>query len=182
MSNRNHKNRKRQLIAGFRWQLSGTTSVRPSSFLVTLVIILSFVTFLSNLHHSARMIRDAELNLPNKTHVIRSISELTTTNALGPNLYLPPQFLHENLRKSTMPQGDSSPTTANLRTMGAFVHIGKTAGSTLSLLLRNGCHSFLPKPCRRIPAPESMASHLVGSYYHGMHSVFFIYFRRIWKY
>ena len=32
-------------------------------------------------------------------------------------------------------------------TPGAFIHVGKTGGSTLSLLLRNGCHSFVPKPC-----------------------------------
>jgi hypothetical protein len=33
---------------------------------------------------------------------------------------------------------------------GAFIHMGKTGGSAISLLLRNGCHSFLPHPCREI--------------------------------
>jgi hypothetical protein len=47
-----------------------------------------------------------------------------------------------------------------------FVHMGKTAGSTLSLLLRNGCHSFVnPKPCHTVPN-ETMVSKLVGAYYH----------------
>jgi len=50
-------------------------------------------------------------------------------------------------------------------TMG-FVHMGKTAGSALSLLLRNGCHSFVnPKPCHVVPN-ETMVSKLVGTYYH----------------
>jgi hypothetical protein len=48
---------------------------------------------------------------------------------------------------------------------GAFVHIGKTGGSTISVLLRNGCHSFRPHPCRSVP-DESMASRLIESYYH----------------
>lgn len=48
---------------------------------------------------------------------------------------------------------------------GGFVHIGKTAGSTLSFLLRNGCHSFRKHPCRFI-ANESPASVLATNYYH----------------
>ena len=35
------------------------------------------------------------------------------------------------------------------RTPGAVVHIGKSAGSTISIKLRHGCHSFVPKPCHR---------------------------------
>jgi hypothetical protein len=49
---------------------------------------------------------------------------------------------------------------------GAFVHTGKTGGSTLSVLLRNGCHSFMPHPCRTNITNESAASKLVKSYYH----------------
>lgn len=49
---------------------------------------------------------------------------------------------------------------------GAFVHTGKTGGSTLSVLLRNGCHSFMPHPCRHNITNESIASKLVESYYH----------------
>ena len=49
---------------------------------------------------------------------------------------------------------------------GAFIHMGKTGGSSLSLLLRNGCHSFMPKPCRTVPL-ETKVSKLVGTYYHG---------------
>lgn len=49
---------------------------------------------------------------------------------------------------------------------GAFVHQGKTGGSTLSVLLRNGCHSYLPHPCRTEIPHETMASQLIKSYYH----------------
>ena len=48
---------------------------------------------------------------------------------------------------------------------GAFIHFGKTGGSTLSLLLRNGCHSFIKKPCREV-ANETVASKLIEFYYH----------------
>jgi hypothetical protein len=40
-------------------------------------------------------------------------------------------------------------------TPGAFIHVGKTGGSTLSLYQKNACHSFVRKPCRRNPANES---------------------------
>jgi len=53
-------------------------------------------------------------------------------------------------------------------TPGAFIHIGKTGGSTLSLLLRNGCHSTVPKPCpsgMKNLSNESYAS-LLTTYYH----------------
>jgi len=50
---------------------------------------------------------------------------------------------------------------------GAFVHMGKTGGSTLSILLRNGCHSYVAHPCREIAAEhESLASRRIESYYH----------------
>jgi hypothetical protein len=49
---------------------------------------------------------------------------------------------------------------------GAFVHTGKTGGSTISVLLRNGCHSFMPHPCRTNITYESVTSKLVQSYYH----------------
>jgi hypothetical protein len=52
------------------------------------------------------------------------------------------------------------------RTPGAFLHLGKTGGSSLSRMLRNGCHSFVAKPCRGlIPKNESYISQLT-TYYH----------------
>jgi Sulfotransferase family len=49
---------------------------------------------------------------------------------------------------------------------GAFIHTGKTGGSSISVLLRNGCHSFMPHPCRNNINHESVTSKRVQSYYH----------------
>ena len=52
-------------------------------------------------------------------------------------------------------------------TGGAFVHIGKTGGSTLSKLMRNGCPSMIERPCYQVPH-ETAVSQRVNSYYHVM--------------
>ena len=49
---------------------------------------------------------------------------------------------------------------------GAFIHLGKTGGSTLTSFLRNGCIHHLRKPCSVI-ANETIASRLITHYYHG---------------
>jgi hypothetical protein len=53
------------------------------------------------------------------------------------------------------------------RTPGAFLHLGKTGGSTLSHMLRHGCHSWVPKPCK-IMTNETSESHIsqLSTYYH----------------
>ena len=49
----------------------------------------------------------------------------------------------------------------------SFVHVGKTGGSTISLMLRNGCHSFVKKPCPNKVIPnETIASFKIEQYYH----------------
>ena len=45
-------------------------------------------------------------------------------------------------------------------TPGAFVHVGKTAGSTLSMELRMGCHSWVRQPCNQRAFNETMVSKL----------------------
>jgi hypothetical protein len=57
-------------------------------------------------------------------------------------------------RRLTMPPRDSSFDSAG------YVHIGKTGGSTISKLLRNGCNSFETGPCRTVPH-ETQLSKLV---------------------
>jgi hypothetical protein len=59
----------------------------------------------------------------------------------------------------TMPPRDSSINTAG------FIHIGKTGGSSISTLLRNGCTSFVAGPCRNI-THETAISKYVEHYYH----------------
>lgn len=54
-----------------------------------------------------------------------------------------------------------APTSSSM----GFIHLGKTGGSSISLLLRNGCHHDLPKPCR-IVTNETALSKLVDHYYH----------------
>lgn len=49
-------------------------------------------------------------------------------------------------------------------TPGALIHVGKCGGSTVSVQLRNGCHSFVNKPCQT-PRNESRISKL-STYYH----------------
>ncbi len=53
-------------------------------------------------------------------------------------------------------------------TLGAFIHVGKTGGSTLSSQLLNGCHSFVAKPCDR-KNPELYQENVVSkltTYFH----------------
>jgi len=50
--------------------------------------------------------------------------------------------------------------------LGAFIHIGKTGGSTLSILLKNGCHSWLPKPCAGYRFGKDSALSKLTTYYH----------------
>jgi hypothetical protein len=59
-------------------------------------------------------------------------------------------------QQPTMPPRESSFDTAG------YVHIGKTGGSTISKLLRNGCNSFESGPCRLVPH-ETQVSKLVVS-------------------
>ena len=63
-----------------------------------------------------------------------------------------------------------------LPTNMALIHIGKTAGSTLSKNLRHGCHMFVKHPCANSankkfgtnggPGEESRVSQLTKGYYH----------------
>ena len=54
-------------------------------------------------------------------------------------------------------------------TLGAFIHVGKTGGSTISTLLRNGCHTFVAKPClneTQLSEAEESALSKLTTYYH----------------
>ena len=54
--------------------------------------------------------------------------------------------------------------TKHNKTAG-FIHIGKSGGSSLSLQLQNGCHSFVKKHCS-VVQNETIISELVTDYYH----------------
>ena len=51
------------------------------------------------------------------------------------------------------------------KTPGAYIHIGKAGGSTISHQLLNGCHSFVKKPCKEAVPYETRISQLT-TYYH----------------
>ena len=59
----------------------------------------------------------------------------------------------------------SQASVARVFENGGFVHIGKTGGSSLTGVIRNACHSFMPHPCS-VVANETLASKLLTSYYH----------------
>ena len=77
-----------------------------------------------------------------------------------------------------MHEGPTMPPQSSSYDTFGFIHIGKTAGSTTSNLLRNGCHS-LTKSCRKNIPNESTVSKLVEHYYHVSYfSFFFLSFTR----
>lgn len=73
---------------------------------------------------------------------------------LGRFHYASPEAQRKHREKITLPPRDSAVDTAG------FIHIGKTGGSTITTLLRNGCNSFAKGPCRNI-TNESAISKLV---------------------
>ena len=68
-------------------------------------------------------------------------------------------------QRRTMAPQESSQSTAG------FVHIGKTGGSTISKLLRNGCTSFVAGPCRNITNESLVSKWVVSS--HCIHTLDF---------
>ena len=63
--------------------------------------------------------------------------------------------------RATLPPRNSSTDTIG------FVHVGKTGGSTITTMIRNGCNSFAADgPCHANITHESHISKLVEHYYH----------------
>ena len=65
----------------------------------------------------------------------------------------------------------ASTSTNPPKTLAAFIHLGKTGGSTISSQLRNGCHSHTVEiwPCRNgteLPPSEESAISKLTTYYH----------------
>jgi len=78
-------------------------------------------------------------------------------------------------------KNESKPIPPQL-TLGGFVHVGKTGGSTISTILRNGCNEVVPKPCKpiKVKKENETAISKLTTYYHdfkrgpreGKHSIF----------
>ncbi|KAL7579759.1 hypothetical protein ACA910_021898 [Epithemia clementina (nom. ined.)] len=56
------------------------------------------------------------------------------------------QQVREEIQSYLHPPSGSRPPFPP-KTPGAYIHIGKTGGSTLSTILEHACHSFIRKPC-----------------------------------
>ena len=105
---------------------------------------------------------DFGLHKDNQLSVIATSS--STSNSTSNSAFETISNDQSKQRKSYNLQNQTPPLTS-----GAFIHIGKTAGSTLSMLLRNGCHSHVPKPCMNdLELPPFRESHVskLTTYYH----------------
>jgi len=60
------------------------------------------------------------------------------------------------------PQLPTPPPRNSLVDTAGFIHIGKTGGSTISKLLRNGCTSFITGPCRNVTDETVVSKFVVG--------------------
>jgi hypothetical protein len=80
----------------------------------------------------------------------------------------PALALSPSQRKAALHLTNESRPVPPQMTLGAFVHVGKTGGSTLSALLRNGCSEYAPKPCipERVSKGNETAVSKLTTYYH----------------
>lgn len=121
-----------------------------ASLLVVTFTILAIGTSVRLIHVAVTFQNEAAGHqVPSKVAAIKNLKYLLSNRSIVDGLAPAPV----KKKKSQRPDG------------GAFVHIGKTGGSALSLLLRNGCHSWIPHPCRNI-TNESIVSRHTVSYYH----------------
>lgn len=107
----------------------------------------------SNAHHHANV------NITNNT----DFSDFPMTVSLSHPVALTPF----QIRAAEHLKNDTRPVPPQL-TLGGFVHVGKTGGSTISTILRNGCNEIAPKPCRpeRVQEQNETAISKLTTYYH----------------
>jgi Sulfotransferase family len=125
--------------------------------LVTCYLILLFLGSGSGVHHKRTRQGDPKDDVVGDTPLGRRQRDRTTAVVDNSNA-APVDSISERGVGTGGGGGDG----------GALIHTGKTGGSTISVLLRHGCHSFMPHPCRtdeELPH-ESMASKRIESYYH----------------
>ena len=128
-----------------------------AAFYVTVLCVLVF--FLGNVYHQLSLLSGMGSDNNNNGVVATSTSRSTDSQERRKQQWI------------QLVQMRRQPSWESMHNDGAFIHIGKTGGSSISLLLRNGCHSFMPKPCRTVPL-ETIVSKLVGTYYHGTWQAF----------
>lgn len=97
-----------------------------------------------------------------KDHLKNGTSE---GRPLAPKAMMYPKWRHGSAPTPLAAQAPQILPTFQRPDGGAFVHMGKTGGSAISVLLRNGCHSWMAHPCRNV-TNETITSELIESYYH----------------
>ena len=147
---------------GTRKSRSNAKSLPVCSLLLIMIGLACawlYITFTHSIIYSAHHLQQGDYGID--------------TNATDSNVREPSNNSNSNKKVGALSHLAAKDTASNkgtdktkTKTTAGFVHIGKTAGSTLSLLLRNGCHSFVkPKPCRIVPN-ETATSRFVEAYYH----------------
>jgi len=104
------------------------------------------------------------------------------TNEFTTNISIENGIVPSPVTSNSTPKVNSTSTSfiiTPLPSNMALIHVGKTAGSTLSKNLRHGCYMFVPHPCRGSedknfgtkggPGEESRISQLTKGYYHNYH-------------
>jgi hypothetical protein len=108
-----------------------------------------------------------EPNHSNGGLVVASTTTWQLSTALTTNSDSSSSFPQRATMRQWLSKADHAQPPA---TPGAFLHLPKTGGSTLSLLLRHGCHAtVLPKPCHNVTTTEQPVESylsLLSTYYH----------------
>ena len=136
------------------------SNVAFTFFILAVVLMYSSIYFMHTSTHEQNEI----LDLNSDKNMSTKITQSFRNNDSNPK----PKITSDSNTKQNHPGKAGKPpvTTNPTKVTAGFVHMGKTAGSTLSMLLRNGCHSFVkPKPCHVVPN-ETATSRLVQAYYH----------------
>lgn len=112
----------------------------------------------------APLVRTSAANGTTSTLSVHESATLNTIDSMARNKTVFP--VHNRTRIGAKRTRQRNAIMMNkYNTSAAFIHLGKTGGSTLSLQLRNGCHSFVKKPCHKVQN-ETIVSELVTNYYH----------------
>jgi hypothetical protein len=124
------------------------------------LLLLESISLNRSLHHHLRSWRVDKQELQHPHHIHPNATETAKTISYSWSGQIETHWLGQALAANGTAIDPPN-------TLGAFVHLGKTAGSTLSYLLRNGCHSWVAKSCpdRSNMTQESHVSRLT-TYYH----------------
>ncbi len=155
------------------------------TFLGVYCCVLQYIVWRSNLFRTVDLpevdsLISLKLEAPDSENKTLTSAETTPTDSRGDKNKIDENSYHQ--QELTPLQQLVKDTIANAEqngrdvlplppepTMGAFLHIGKTGGSTIQQLLRNGCSYSMKKPCKSYDDfPESKENIIskLTTYYH----------------